>query len=167
MIVGILLAAAVLALGVAVAGGRRSETGWRTMAVSAAPDVALVSSAAAIFAITLVPMGGAHEVELLPFRDVVEALKSPIDLSALEGEVFNILLFVPLGAALAVRGLAIGRTAISAFALSAAVEISQLLYVSGRTASTDDLVLNTVGAVLGHVMLSTLAPRARARPQDT
>ena len=112
-------------------------------------------------------MGGPRDVDLLPFRDVIDALQSPTELSALGGEVSNILLFVPLGATLALRGLPIGKTAISAFALSAAVELSQLLYVSGRTASVDDLVLNTLGAVLGHVMLSSWAPSAGARPQDT
>ena len=120
---------------------------------SVALDVALVFSMAAILAITLIPMGGPQEVELLPLGGIVEALMPPVDTLVLLGAVSNILLFLPFGAALALRGFPIGRIGLSGLALSTVVEASQLLVVSGRTAAVDDLLFNVLGAVLGYVVL--------------
>jgi glycopeptide antibiotics resistance protein len=149
------LVVAGVALGVAVAtrrGGGNRE--WRAKTQSLAVDVALISSVAAILAITWIPMGGPDEVELLPFADIAEALMPPVDTSLLLGAAYNILLFLPFGAALRLRGFRLAKTVLSGLALSAAVEASQLLFISGRTTSIDDLVLNAMGAVLGYVLLS-------------
>ena len=81
--------------------------------------------------------------------------------------VANILLFLPFGASLGLRGFSIRKTALYGFVLSAAVEGAQLLFVSGRTTSLDDVLLNSLGAVLGGALVSRYA-RARAgarRPQ--
>ncbi|CAN5277186.1 hypothetical protein BH11ACT2_BH11ACT2_17130 [soil metagenome] len=63
----------------------------------------------------------------------------------------NILLFVPLGAALVV-GLGARRWLLAtgiAAGLSAAIELAQLVFLHGRTASVTDFVLNSLGAVVG------------------
>jgi VanZ family protein len=121
-------------------------------------DVALVACVTATLVLTLSPIDDATEIQLLPFSDVVEALLPPVDPARLLTETANILLFVPLGAVLGLRGYRLGTTAAIGLALSAAVEFAQLLLVSGRTTSVDDLLLNTLGAVLGSLALSRWLP---------
>ena len=123
---------------------------------------------ALIAAITLRPRGGETLVQVSQLGDVVEALRySETDFlwdSLLEATA-NILLFVPLGAALALRGWSTGRTAICGLALSAAIETAQWVAISGRTTSVDDMVLNTAGAALGQFLLSRwVRASARRRP---
>ncbi|HEV2670474.1 MAG TPA: VanZ family protein [Gemmatimonadales bacterium] len=63
----------------------------------------------------------------------------------------NIVLFMPLGAALARRGSSRARSAVVAALLSSAIELSQM-YIPGRDSSFSDIVANTTGAVVGAVV---------------
>ena len=60
----------------------------------------------------------------------------------------NILLFAPLGAALALELTSVARCALSAALLSAAIELAQL-YIPGRDSSLGDVLSNTLGGTLG------------------
>ena len=154
----ILFVVAGVAVGLAVAEPRRLRASARHSRLqSISLDVALATSVAAILVLTLFPIDDEKEVQLLPLGDIVEALMPPVDAARLLAETANILLFVPFGAVLVLRGFRIGKTAVIGFALSAAVECAQLL-VSGRTTSVDDLLLNTLGAVLGYALLSRCLP---------
>src|SRR4026209_2826376 len=64
----------------------------------------------------------------------------------------NVLLFVPLGVGLALRGINWNRSILMACAVSVAVETAQLLFVPGRDATLGDVVTNTVGAALGFAL---------------
>lgn len=82
-----------------------------------------------------------HEINLLPFRALVPQWQ-------IEAE--NAVLFVPLGFLLPLiwrRYRSMGRTAAAGFLLSAAIELSQLF--NRRFTDIDDLIMNTLGAVLG------------------
>ena len=68
----------------------------------------------------------------------------------------NILLFAPLGAALALRVRSIPRCALIAALLSASIELAQL-YIPGRDSSLGDLLSNTLGGALGAVLTRTAA----------
>jgi VanZ like protein len=116
---------------------------------------------AAIFAFTLVPIAADNDVELVPLGDLVEAV-SRSDSGRLAGYVLesiaNVLLFMPFGAALAWRGIPLSKAIGYGLALSVGIELAQLLIVSGRTTSVDDVLLNTLGAALGHMLLSRSKP---------
>lgn len=71
--------------------------------------------------------------------------------------VANLLLFLPLGAALALLSWTARRTAVAAALLSTTIEFTQG-FVPGRYSSLADIVLNTLGALLG-VALVRSAPR--------
>jgi hypothetical protein len=78
----------------------------------------------------------------------------------------NVLLFVPLGAALAAAGVSQPRCVLGGALLSAGVEFAQL-YIPGRDPSLGDVVSNTVGSGVGAVLVVTapywlLPPRAQA-----
>jgi hypothetical protein len=94
------------------------------------------------------PYPGPNELQLVPFARRRELLLNTVG---------NVLLFLPFGAALCLRGCTTGRTVLSGVALSVGLEITQLV-VPGRTTSVDDVLLNTLGALLGHALLSRWAP---------
>src|SRR5438309_161572 len=66
----------------------------------------------------------------------------------------NIILFAPLGAALALHLRSIPRCALSAALLSATIELAQL-YIPGRDSSLGDVVSNTLGGTLGALFTRT------------
>ena len=82
-----------------------------------------------------------HEINLRPFRILVYQWR-------IEAE--NVALFVPLGFLLPLiwdRYRRAGRTAAAGLLLSTAIELSQLF--NRRFTDVDDLIMNTLGAVLG------------------
>ena len=106
-------------------------------------------------------MGGDGEVEISQLNDVAEAFREThmrFLLAFMLEAMANILLFVPFGAALSMRGYSIAKTAGYGFLVATAVEGAQWLLVPGRTTSLDDVVLNALGAVVGHALLSRLLP---------
>lgn len=77
---------------------------------------------------------------------------------SLVGYVLNVVLFLPLGFLLPViwpcmRSL--GRVALSGLSVSLLIELSQLL--NPRSSDVDDLLMNTLGAVLGYLAFRVLA----------
>ncbi len=80
--------------------------------------------------------------------------------SAVADIVRNVLLFLPLGAALSGLGWYDRRVVLAAAALSAAVEVAQLV-IPGRDPSPIDLMSNAVGAAVG-VLIARSWPAWRA-----
>ena len=111
----------------------------------------------AIAVLTLLPEQQHNsDVRLWPFTDLGEAFFGR-DRELLLESAANVLLFVPFGAALRLRGFGIAKTALFGLLASGIVELTQLVLVSGRTTSTDDLLLNTVGAIVGSALASRWA----------
>jgi glycopeptide antibiotics resistance protein len=136
-----------------------------------ARNVALLASVALSAALTLRPGGGDSLFQVSQLGDIVDALRrsdKPFLLDSLLEAGANILLFLPFGAALWLRGFSIGTAALYGFALSAVVEAAQWFVISGRTTSLDDVALNTLGAVLGQALASRSMPgRVPAREDPT
>ncbi|HVL33413.1 MAG TPA: VanZ family protein [Actinomycetota bacterium] len=116
-------------------------------------DVLLALSIAGIGAATLIPMPGTGRAFTTPFEDLRGLL-------AIEGQERlkailiggNILLFVPLGMALCARLRVRGGVALATLGclvVSTAVEVMQHVFLQSRWASVDDVMLNTVGGLLG------------------
>ena len=64
----------------------------------------------------------------------------------------NVLLFVPLGFALALAGASGKRTVLAVCALSLLIEITQYLAIAGRYSTVGDVVMNTLGGALGFAL---------------
>jgi glycopeptide antibiotics resistance protein len=96
----------------------------------------------AILVVTLTPMGGGNDVQLLPWTE-------PNTFNA----VGNVLLFGPFGAALRLLGRRHGAATLAGLGLSAAIEVVQLA-IPGRTTSTADVIWNTLGAALGWTLVA-------------
>jgi glycopeptide antibiotics resistance protein len=156
-----LLVVAVGALGVTIGERSRDRTaGSRLLLV-----IALCASLAAIVAVTLVPGRGSNDLQLVPLIQILRDLGNPVDSGVLANVVGNLGLFLPLGAALCLLGLRRRTTLLTALLLSAPIEIAQL-FVPGRTTSVDDVLLNALGALLGHVLVSPWAPVASSPSPD-
>jgi hypothetical protein len=121
--------------------------------------IALSCWMAGIVALLLVPAPGANERDLVPLVQIIGGLRSPTETDVLLNVVGNGVLFLPLGAALCLLGSRVRTTVLIAFSISAFVEITQL-FVPGRTTSVDDVMLNTLGALLGHALLLRWTPVA-------
>ena len=115
----------------------------------------------------LTPASGAGGLQTVPFRDLIAVLQGD---DSLEQVVGNLLVFAALGFFLPIRfrmrgaGPVLVTVALVAAAGSVLVEALQLLLPLGRVASIDDVLLNTVGAVLG-ALLSMRWWRARETPR--
>ncbi|QIG39902.1 VanZ family protein [Microbacterium sp. 4R-513] len=121
--------------------------------------VAALSALGVVSALTLAPRSVVAPARAL-FERVTDAAAAPL-LDALPyadpDRVLNTLLFIPLGATLA---LLLGRRSwplaiVAGFALSAAVEYAQAT-IPGRVPDPDDVVWNTTGAAAGAVAVGIL-----------
>ena len=95
-----------------------------------------------------------------PFKDLLIAIPegwSAIHL-ALADLLGNVALFVPLGAAIALRwpGLREARVVLVAVALSAAIELVQGITATGRMAQLTDVLMDALGAWLGWLIARRL-----------
>ncbi|GAA0539105.1 hypothetical protein GCM10011581_06240 [Saccharopolyspora subtropica] len=84
----------------------------------------------------------------------------------------NLVLLLPLGVLVPQRVRwfdNIGKIALGGLVLAASIELVQFLAITGRVASTDDVVCNTIGATVGGLLLRV--PRwiaaATSRPQHS
>jgi VanZ family protein len=75
--------------------------------------------------------------------------------------VLNVLLFIPLGVGLALAGVRPWRAMLAGAALSIAIELSQLTIVPGRDAAVGDVMTNTLGTLLGAMLVRHAMTLAR------
>lgn len=139
-----------LAVGALAAAGsaRRLGVGGRMAAVAA-----VLAWAVAVAYMTLrTGTGLGVRLNLVPL--VVDGPGSAVD------AVLNVGVFVPLGALLALLGMRVLPAGVLALAGSLSIESAQYLMDAGRTADVNDLITNTVGALLG--WLAVAAVRAVA-----
>lgn len=111
-----------------------------------------------ILAVTLLPLapratGWAWGVQWIPLTSIMAAVTDSVDASVwIRTVLMNVVLFVPLGLALVLRGHRIRAAVGFATTTSLLVEILQMVLPLGRTTNIDDVILNTVGGLLGAVL---------------
>ena len=76
----------------------------------------------------------------------------------------NVLLFVPLGAGLALRGLSWRRAMLLGAGLSLAIEVTQYFAIPGRDASLSDVLTNTTGTLAGSLLAISWRTWVRPAP---
>lgn len=80
--------------------------------------------------------------------------------------ILNVVLFIPLGAGLAMSGASWRRAVLTGCLLSIAVETTQLLFIPGRDATLGDVITNTLGASLGFALVRTARSWLRPAPSQ-
>ena len=155
--------------GLAIVAGLGVLCGWLALRVlgvrrgTAGADLLVALVLMTILVFTLRPGNVAQLTtrwQLLPFADLVFALPRGgtairLALADLAG---NVVLFLPLGGALALRwpGLGEARAVLAAAALSIAIEVVQGLTAAGRMAQLTDVLMNALGAWIGWLVISRL-----------
>lgn len=114
------------------------------------------SAVVAIAAVSLKPVGSESltGVNLLPFRSIVDLATSSVDASvALRNVAGNVVLYVPLGVALALwlrkHDKRLALILVSGLSVSLIIELAQLVFSVGRVVDIDDVILNTTGTLIG------------------
>lgn len=104
------------------------------------------------------PYVSANQVRLVPGNDLLVAVHAqPGDVLPWLQLVGNMLLLFPLGALLPLRVPWFDRSvriALAALLTTGAIESTQFLFLTGRVVSADDVLLNTMGALLGAMATS-------------
>jgi glycopeptide antibiotics resistance protein len=120
-------------------------------------DAMAVLGVVLIASATLNPNGaGGRVFRVFPHAD----LASPVKFMRNVGG--NVLLFVPFGIALALRRWRLSTALAVGVLLSTGIEVAQYAWHLGRTSEVADVVLNTLGVGLGHLMGLTAVGRRRA-----
>jgi glycopeptide antibiotics resistance protein len=135
---------------------------------------AALAYAAVLVVVTLAPVRWRADLaryrnnwrpQLVPVWNMVVNLREGDRvLATLAGAAGNVVLFLPLGFLLPLLVPRLGRfwpTVGTGFALSAAIELSQVAFPGVRRADVNDVLMNTLGAALGY-LLYRLAGRATA-----
>ncbi|WP_199429424.1 VanZ family protein [Qaidamihabitans albus] len=121
----------------------------REAAATAALDVSIGLLAGLVLALVAMPVPGSGALHLAPGTDLEIALA---DSESFWQVAANVLMLLPLGVLLPLRWRwwrPVGRLAGAALLASIAIELAQYLFAAGRVTSTDDVLLNTVGAAAG------------------
>ncbi len=149
---------------------RGGVTFGSTLARSAG-EIGIVVSLIAIGVVGLwsYHLSAARSLQFVPLIDFFHLPDDTPWWSPVEFALGNTLLFLPLGLSvqLRFRGLSLGRIALGAAALSALIEAWQWVFGTGRVASTDDIIFNTLGAVLGALLVRGIALLYRKPPPPT
>ncbi|HJQ44958.1 MAG TPA: VanZ family protein [Amycolatopsis sp.] len=127
---------------------RRRRPPWAA-ATTAGLDVGIVLVSLEILALTMMPVGSGSSLHLVPGSDVLTEFTDDGSLWQIAG---NLVLLAPLGLLVPLRVpplRSISRMAFFAFAVSVAIEVTQYFLHAGRVTSTDDVLLNTLGAAAG------------------
>jgi len=152
----------------------RGLTMRRTIRVAGA-DVLLALSVLAILALTLLPgreaSGPATGRSLIPFEDLLRSFDPAMpdpgharDL-AVGNLLANVVLFLPFGVALGLRypGVPRVRLVLACIGLSLLVEGVQLAWSVGRSADITDVLMNTLGGILGLLVAKLMMNAVRHR----
>lgn len=151
---------------------RRHGESWPIAASTVAVRVGAIGALLLVIAITLDPLGGVGAARTstnwVPFATIADQITSSVDVSvAVRNVLFNVLLFVPIGAAWALVAHQAGRTWLQAVAagagLSLLIELAQLLLPLGRAVDVDDVLLNSLGVLLGALAGEAVRRIARSR----
>jgi len=130
---------------------RRQRMPTWVAASTAGIDVGVVLLVGLVLALTMIPIGAdrTSSLHLLPGSDVLTEFADDGSLWQIAG---NLLLLAPLGALLPLRVAclhSVPRVAGAALVTSVAIEVTQFVLHVGRVTSTDDVLLNTLGAAAG------------------
>lgn len=153
----------VLAGGAAVFLSRKKSLGNRRALLSTGIDVMLVFSLLGIVLVTLWPRPWAYRaasIQLVPLVDSMDILFHSVDWSVpVRNLGCNILLFIPYGFFITWR---FGHKRRVLFALitgavvSVLIEAMQYVLPLGRISSVDDVLFNTLGALLGSALFAAV-----------
>lgn len=158
-VIPLVAAAVVIAVPAVILRSRqrvRAGDSWRSATTTVSVNASGVVVMLAVLGITLEPLavGAPGTANWMPFATIIDQATSQIDASvAFRNVGLNVVLFVPVGFVWTWAAVRAGRpwtTALLAgIGLSLLVELVQLVAPLGRAVDVDDVLLNSLGTLLG------------------
>ncbi|MFC3418636.1 VanZ family protein [Salinicoccus hispanicus] len=134
-----------------------SKAGYRMDSMKKRMDfivhIGLMMTVIGILLLTLLPSSNPEKVtQFVPFYSILDTFEYAADYAIINSIGMNILLFVPFGLFMYLFCKDEFLTTITACLFSIAVEALQYFLPIGRISNVDDVILNTVGAIIGMVI---------------
>ncbi len=112
--------------------------------------IGLMLSIIGTLLLTLLPSSNPEKVtQLVPFYSILDTFEYAADYAIINSIGMNILLFVPFGFFLFLMIRQEIITVLFAFLFSATIEFLQYALPIGRISNVDDVILNTLGGIIG------------------
>lgn len=100
--------------------------------------------------VTLMPTDYPNQlIQLIPFLSIMETLQFATLRGIVNSLVMNIILFVPFGFFLYIMTRRALLTTVFACLMSISIEVLQYVLPIGRISNVDDVILNTLGGIIG------------------
>ena len=113
----------------------------------------LMMSVIGILLLTLLPSSNPEKVtQFVPFYSIIDTFEYAADYAIINSIGMNILLFVPLGMFLYIFTKSEFLTTVLACLFSIFIEFLQYMLPIGRISNVDDVILNTVGGIIGMIL---------------
>lgn len=158
-IIPLIAAAVLIAIPAVILRSRqrvRAGESWRSATTTVGLNASAVLVALAVLGITLEPLavGAPATANWVPFATIIDQATSQIDASvAFRNVGLNVVLFVPVGFVWTWAAVRSGRSwataLLAGIGLSLLIELVQLLSPLGRAVDVDDVLLNSLGTLLG------------------
>ncbi|MCM3574045.1 VanZ family protein [Mesobacillus subterraneus] len=143
--------------------GRKKKMGFKYVVL----NTLFVLSVFGILLVTMLPQYGIRPrvINIVPFAGMYNLIIHSVDISVpIRNLGLNALLFVPFGLFLSMKKSYLQSKTIfkivvvSGLLLSVSIESIQYTLPLGRSADIDDVILNTIGALLGFISWKVLQP---------
>jgi glycopeptide antibiotics resistance protein len=112
--------------------------------------VGMTATVVGMVLVTLMPTGYNNDmVQLVPFQSIIETWELATTRAIINSLLLNVLLFVPFGFFLYLLTRKEFFTTIMACITSILIEVMQYVLPIGRVTNIDDVILNTIGGIIG------------------
>lgn len=134
-----------------------SKAGYRMDSTKKRVDfvihIGLMMTIIGILLVTLLPSSNPEKVtQFTPFYSILDTFEYATDYAIINSIGMNILLFVPFGLFMYLFSKNEFVTTVTACLFSITIEALQYFLPIGRITNVDDVILNTVGAIIGMVV---------------
>lgn len=115
--------------------------------------IGMVASVVGILLVTLMPTSYPNDmVQMTPFQSIMETWELATTRAVINSLLMNVILFVPFGFFLYLLSRKEFLTTVAACLMSISIEVLQFILPIGRVTNIDDVILNTVGGIIGMLL---------------
>lgn len=115
--------------------------------------IGMISTVVGMILVTLIPAGYPNDsLQLVPFDSIIETWELATTRAIINSLIMNVLLFVPFGFFLYLITRKEFLTTVAASLTSILIEALQFILPVGRVTNIDDVILNTIGGIIGMLL---------------
>lgn len=115
--------------------------------------IGMTATIVGMILVTLMPTGYSNDmVQLVPFESIMETWELATTRAIINSLLLNVMLFVPFGFFLYLLIRRELLTTVLACITSIVIEMMQYILPIGRVTNIDDVILNTIGGIIGMLL---------------